>query len=88
MVRLVTAHPKLVAVVTHGGLASTIEAVHFAKPIVGVPFYTDQFSNIQNVVRCGAGLILNIDDLSEYGISEALNSVLYNPRYDLNRENK
>lgn len=77
---LFPAHPNLLAVVTHGGLASTMEAVHYAKPLVGVPFFSDQFQNIQNVVRRGGGLMLDIHHLTEVGVAKALGAVLKDKR--------
>lgn len=74
------AHPNLLAVVTHGGLASTMEAVHFGKPLVGVPFFSDQFQNVQSVVRRGGGLMLDIHNLSEIAIVKALGAVLKDQR--------
>jgi glucuronosyltransferase len=67
------------AVLTHGGLASVIECVHFGKPLVGIPFFADQALNIRVVARKGAGILLEMEELTLDKIEDALNNVLNNP---------
>ncbi|KAG8303499.1 UDP-glucuronosyltransferase 1-1 [Homalodisca vitripennis] len=77
----VIAHPNVRLIITHCGLASTIEATHFAKPIVAIPFFSDQFQNAKNVVRRGGGVLLDIDNLSQKDISDAIKTILSDPSY-------
>lgn len=77
----IAAHPKVRAIITHCGLASTIESVHFAKPIVAVPFFSDQYQNSKNVMRRGGGVMLDIDNLREEDVAAALKAVLEDPSY-------
>ncbi|XP_026465147.1 UDP-glucuronosyltransferase 2B31-like, partial [Ctenocephalides felis] len=47
------AHPNIKVFVTHGGLLGTMEAVYCGVPMVGVPLYGDQMTNVKNYVRKG-----------------------------------
>lgn len=73
-------HENVVAVIAHGGLASTIEAVYLAKPIIGVPFFGDQHVNINSLVRRGAGVKLEFSEISVKTVSAALAQVLKNTK--------
>ncbi|XP_046688217.1 UDP-glucosyltransferase 2-like [Homalodisca vitripennis] len=53
-------HENVVAVIAHGGLSSTIEVVNFGKPMIGIPFFTDQFRNVKLVEEKGACIYLDI----------------------------
>lgn len=76
---LIPEHENVVAMIAHGGLASTIEAVYFGKPIIGIPFFADQSVNINSVIRRGGGVQLDLRDISEEKISAALSEILNNP---------
>ncbi|XP_054277791.1 UDP-glucosyltransferase 2-like isoform X2 [Macrosteles quadrilineatus] len=82
----IAAHPNVRAIITHCGLASTVESVHFAKPLIGVPFFSDQYQNAKNVARRGAGIVLNIDNLREEDIASALKAVLQDPSFAENMQ--
>ncbi|KAJ8711847.1 hypothetical protein PYW08_008801 [Mythimna loreyi] len=49
----ILSHPNLAVFVTHGGLLSTTEAVHFGVPIIGIPVFADQFMNVEKAVNRG-----------------------------------
>ncbi|KAG8255702.1 hypothetical protein J6590_086640 [Homalodisca vitripennis] len=72
----ILAHPNVRAFVSHGGQASTMEAVYFAKPLVAVPFFGDQYHNANNVVCSGAAILLDIDNFSQADFLRALSAVL------------
>lgn len=40
-------HPKTVLFMTHGGLMGTLEALHASVPMLGIPLFADQMSNIE-----------------------------------------
>ncbi|XP_026669813.1 UDP-glucuronosyltransferase 2B15-like, partial [Ceratina calcarata] len=44
-------HPNLKAFITHGGLMGTQEAIHYGVPLLGIPLFADQFTNIETYVR-------------------------------------
>ncbi|XP_063921442.1 UDP-glycosyltransferase UGT5-like isoform X3 [Zophobas morio] len=77
----VLAHPNVKVFVTHGGRLSTIEAIYFGVPLVGIPVFGDQLSNIATAAADGYAVKINLEELSEQTLSSALNEVLTNPRY-------
>ncbi|KAJ8709297.1 hypothetical protein PYW07_009123 [Mythimna separata] len=52
----ILAHPNVRTFITHGGQLSSIEAIHFGMPIIGVPVFFDQFTNIKKAVENGYAL--------------------------------
>ncbi|XP_046482543.1 UDP-glucosyltransferase 2-like isoform X1 [Neodiprion pinetum] len=77
-------HPKVKAFVTHGGAMGTQEAIHAGVPIIGIPFFFDQSSNVMGYVQRGFGVYLSYKDISKVSFSKALREVLSNPKYQSN----
>ncbi|XP_044745298.1 uncharacterized protein LOC123307146 [Coccinella septempunctata] len=77
----ILAHPKLKLFISHGGLLSTIEALHHGVPVLGIPIFGDQKTNVPNAVRNGYAVQLDLKDLNERTFSEALDEILKNPKY-------
>jgi hypothetical protein len=77
-------HPNIKAFITHGGLLSTIEAVYYGVPIIGIPVFGDQRNNMEAAVSNGYGVSVLLQDLTEKTFSGALSEILNNPKY---REN-
>lgn len=67
--------------ITHGGFHSVEEAVYNAKPVVGVPFFADQFTNMRIVEKNGYGKMIKFVELTEELLENAVEEVLYNPTY-------
>lgn len=80
----ILAHPNVKAFVTHGGRLSTIEALHYGVPIVGIPFFSDQESNIADSVNKGYGIRLSYEDVTSESLRNALLEVTNNPMYRSN----
>ncbi|KAK7868261.1 hypothetical protein R5R35_000659 [Gryllus longicercus] len=80
----VLSHPKIRAFISHGGLASTQEALHWAVPAVVVPFFTDQRQNGRLWEERGAARVLHFYDITPDSLRDALHAVLNDPSY---REN-
>ncbi|CAH1156089.1 unnamed protein product [Phaedon cochleariae] len=80
----ILAHPNLKLFITHGGLLSTTETLHYGVPILALPVFGDQRLNAAKAVAAGYGLSLNFLDLTEDKFSSTLNELLRNPKY---REN-
>lgn len=75
-----SAHPNVVAFITHGGLLSTIETVTRGVPIIGIPVFGDQKANIAAAVTEGYAVSVPLPELSEEKLSWALNEILNNPK--------
>ncbi|KAJ8709298.1 hypothetical protein PYW07_009124 [Mythimna separata] len=52
----ILAHPNVRMFISHGGLLSSIEAIHFGMPTIGVPVFFDQFTNVNKAVENGYAL--------------------------------
>ena len=61
-------------------MLGTIEAVHVGVPMIGIPMYGDQNTNMKMVEAAGMGIILHYSDITKDNILKALNTVLDHPR--------
>jgi len=84
----VLAHPNIRAFVTHGGRLSTIEAIHYGVPIIGIPFFSDQEYNIADSVNKGYGVKVDFTTLTQDTLSNAINEILSNPKYGENAKQR
>jgi glucuronosyltransferase len=66
--------------VSHGGLLGTIEAVYASVPMVGIPMFGDQPTNIKAIVDGKMGVSVNYRDISKENILKAIRTVLDQPR--------
>lgn len=71
-----TAHPKTRAFITHGGSHGVYEGICNAVPMVLMPLFGDQMDNAKRVESRGAGLTLNILEMTSTDISNALKAVI------------
>ncbi|XP_019875119.2 UDP-glucosyltransferase 2 isoform X4 [Aethina tumida] len=74
-------HPNIKLFITHGGLQSVQEAVTNGVPMVGIPFFGDQYNNIFKGVKKGFAVIVDKENVTEESFKEALLEVLTNPKY-------
>lgn len=65
---------------SHGGLGSIVEAKYHGVPVVGIPIFGDQITNIEKVEQDGWGRIISLEDLTEEAFSSVLQDVLSNRR--------
>lgn len=72
-------HPNTKLFITHGGLHSVEESTYNAVPMVGVPFFADQFTNIKLVEQKGYGKLIEYLDITENTLHAAINELLTNP---------
>ncbi|KAK4312431.1 hypothetical protein Pmani_000885 [Petrolisthes manimaculis] len=56
--------PRLRLFITHGGLLSTLESMYHGIPVLGMPVFADQESNMREVERNGWGRVLTWEDLT------------------------
>ncbi|XP_066904018.1 uncharacterized protein [Halyomorpha halys] len=77
----VLAHNNTVLFITHGGYLSLLEAVYFAVPAIGVPFFVDQPKNFRFADEVGVGKMLRLADINYYNVSRMVKEVLSNKTY-------
>ncbi|NXA77096.1 UD11 glucuronosyltransferase, partial [Thryothorus ludovicianus] len=78
------AHPKTRAFITHGGSHGVYEGICNAVPMVLMPLFGDQMDNAKRVESRGAGLTLNILEMTSSDISNALKAVINDKKYKEN----
>ncbi|NXE70003.1 UD11 glucuronosyltransferase, partial [Calcarius ornatus] len=78
------AHPKTRAFITHGGSHGVYEGICNAVPMVLMPLFGDQMDNAKRVESRGAGLTLNILEMTSIDISNALKAVINDKKYKEN----
>lgn len=77
----VAEHKNLRAFVTHGGLMGTQESVYYGVPMVGIPLFADQHSNIASFVERKIAVKLDLHEITEKSFTDALKEILHNPQY-------
>ncbi|XP_045782072.1 UDP-glucosyltransferase 2-like isoform X1 [Maniola jurtina] len=78
----ILSHPNVKVFITHGGLLSTLESLHFGVPVIAVPVFGDQPSNALRCVRAGHALKVdfNLPELAG-NLKTALDEMLNNNSY-------
>ena len=76
---LILEHENVKAFVTHGGLMSTLEAIHYAVPMVGLPLFGDQKYNMEIYESKKIAVSLDYHNITEEKLTSALNTVLKDP---------
>ncbi|XP_025424454.1 UDP-glucuronosyltransferase 2B13-like isoform X2 [Sipha flava] len=79
--RDILAHPNVKLFISHGGLLGTTEAVYEGVPILSIPIFGDQMTNVKAVRDKGAAEIMYYTDLNEDEIFTKINSMLTDPTY-------
>nr|ANI22010.1 UDP-glycosyltransferase 40U2 [Spodoptera exigua] len=77
----ILSHPNLAVFITHGGLLSTIESVHFGVPIIGIPVLGDQHLNIRKAVKNGFALKVDLSYTMADELKKAIVEVTTNKKY-------
>lgn len=77
---LVAAHPNCVLFITHGGLLSLMETLNAGVPIIGMPFYADQYLNIGRAAVKGYGRRIDLNENTPGVLRSAIIEMLENPR--------
>jgi len=55
--------------------------VYNEKPLIGIPFFADQLSNMKLVEKIGYGKLITFDELTEESFENAVEEVISNPAY-------
>ncbi|XP_018566903.1 UDP-glucuronosyltransferase 2B15-like [Anoplophora glabripennis] len=77
----ILAHKSVKAFVTQGGQQSLEEAIYYGVPIIGLPFYVDQFANIRRLSRKGACIGLDIENMRKEDFQKAVYEITTNQSY-------
>ena len=80
----ILAHKNLKVFITHGGFLSTMEAMYYGKPIVGIPITNAQKLNMDRAVNQGYGIQIDIFTMTELSLQTAINVALTNKDYQTN----
>ncbi|XP_060088508.1 UDP-glucuronosyltransferase 1A1-like isoform X1 [Heteronotia binoei] len=78
------AHPKARAFITHSGSHGIYEGICNAVPMVMMPLFGDQMDNAKRVESRGAGVTLNVLEMTSKDLSDALKAVIYDKTYKEN----
>ena len=71
--------PRAAAVVHHGGIGTTAQALRAGRPTVVTPAAHDQFDNAARVKRLGCSQTLRLSRVTGAGLAQSLTEVLENP---------
>ncbi|KAJ8711848.1 hypothetical protein PYW08_008802 [Mythimna loreyi] len=77
----ILAHPNLAVFITHGGLLSTIESIHFGVPIIAIPVFGDQFLNVERSVNKGFALKVDLSYTMSDELKKKIVEITTNKRY-------
>ncbi|CAH2054210.1 unnamed protein product, partial [Iphiclides podalirius] len=83
-----SAHPNCAIFITHGGLLSTTEAVHFGVPLIGIPVFFDQNFNVDFSVKRGIALKVVLTENGARDLRNAIHEILNNPKFYENLEKR
>ncbi|KAL1459859.1 hypothetical protein WDU94_011812 [Cyamophila willieti] len=77
----ILAHPNVRLFITHGGLSSLMEATSLGVPVLGVPFFGDQYSNLMLLKSRGYALVEPIQTLSQETMLQQAQLMLKDPGF-------
>lgn len=77
----ILSHPNLLFFITHGGLLSSTETIHFGVPVIGIPIYYDQFINVDKAVSAGYSLKVKLSLNMHVDLKTAINKMLNDKSY-------
>ncbi|XP_068619917.1 UDP-glucosyltransferase 2-like [Battus philenor] len=77
----ILAHPNCVLFITHGGYLSLTETIHFGVPIIGIPVFGDQFSNMVRAVEKGYAKKVDLSYSMVEDLKVAIYDILNDSRY-------
>ncbi|XP_015437121.1 PREDICTED: UDP-glucuronosyltransferase 2B1-like [Dufourea novaeangliae] len=78
------AHPNIVLYIYQGGLQSTEEAIEYAVPVLGMPVFADQNTNVNLLVQYGVAKSLDLSHLTKETFKQAVTEIITNRKYKEN----
>lgn len=75
-----SAHPNVKIFVSQCGIQSLQEAVYYAVPVLGIPFLQEQKLNAQKFILEGAGLSLDLAEITEQKLVDSIGKILQDER--------
>uniref|UniRef100_A0A336LDL5 UDP-glucuronosyltransferase n=1 Tax=Culicoides sonorensis TaxID=179676 RepID=A0A336LDL5_CULSO len=78
------AHPKIKLFITQGGHQSIEEAIDRQVPMIIIPMIVDQFANSKRVANKGAGIALNLNEITAESFKNDILEVIEQPKYKEN----
>lgn len=79
-------HKNLKVFISQGGLLSSMEALFYGKPVIGIPFFNDQKFNMARATSQGYGITLDYDTLDFDSLKNAVDTIFTNGSYRDNAE--
>jgi len=73
-------HPNIKLFISHGGISGVYESLDGGVPILGFPFYNDQPRNIDNLVKAGMAIGMDLLSLTEDTLLKAILEIVNNNR--------
>ncbi|KAG7309342.1 hypothetical protein JYU34_005289 [Plutella xylostella] len=77
----ILAHPNCILFITHGGLLSTTETIHYGVPTIGIPAFADQFLNVKRSVKKGIAKMVYLSYNLADELKEAIEEMISNSSY-------
>ncbi|XP_017479991.1 PREDICTED: UDP-glucuronosyltransferase 2B1-like [Rhagoletis zephyria] len=77
----ILAHPNVRTFLSHGGLFGLQEAVYHGVPLLGMPFFFDQRTNLNKAQSAGYAITMDFRTFTHKSLTQGLEEVLYNPKY-------
>ena len=70
----------MVAFISHGGLLGALEAAYTGVPVIGIPFFGDQKTNLANMKERGMAIQLDYHAITKENVLAALHAIVDNPK--------
>ncbi|KAK9745653.1 UDP-glucoronosyl and UDP-glucosyl transferase [Popillia japonica] len=80
----ILAHTNTKLFITHGDSLSIQEAMYHGVPVIGIPLFGDQHSNLAKIVNKNLGKKLSYFNLGDQLVYDTVLEVIYNPIYEQN----
>ncbi|XP_033345713.1 UDP-glucuronosyltransferase-like isoform X2 [Bombus vosnesenskii] len=75
-------HKNVKAFITHGGLMGTLEAIYFGIPMIGIPLFGDQITNMRNAANKNIAVNLgSAENITEENLYSAIDTILHDETY-------